>query len=257
MKSLEIRAKLNSAIEKVQKAEATIAKREATIEKKTAQLKKMGFNSTEEADAWIRAEDLKLERDEFGCAYRTPEQMKVIDVAWGIERAISDNEDTARKVKELQKKVESWQTRLDNQLEIEKKFVREVPEAFKQAMEDLINRWTEWDIEARNEMRKMRAEGDWKEFRKAYPYSVEIDLDKTDDQLRKANERDAMAWVLDLYYRTFNITGEVTDCNYLYFNGKALNGKVIGKKGTARVETIVAGGWNIQRLHYRVLVHQM
>ena len=33
-----------------------------------------------------------------------------------------------------------------------------------------------------------------------------------------------------------------------------LNGKVIGKKATVRVQTIYAGGYNIQILHYRVLV---
>lgn len=37
-------------------------------------------------------------------------------------------------------------------------------------------------------------------------------------------------------------------------NGE-LNGKILGEKGTCTITTIYAGGYNIQCLHYRVLVH--
>lgn len=50
-------------------------------------------------------------------------------------------------------------------------------------------------------------------------------------------------------------TGKITDASALRVASNAeLNGKVIGEKGEAYVETITAGGYNIQCLHYRVLV---
>ena len=49
--------------------------------------------------------------------------------------------------------------------------------------------------------------------------------------------------------------GTITDIGHLYIsiNGE-INGRVYGEKGTAVVETIGAGGYNIQRYHFRVLV---
>ena len=47
--------------------------------------------------------------------------------------------------------------------------------------------------------------------------------------------------------------GEITEWK-LWFTSKALNGYVTGTKGSATIETIIAGGWNIQRRHNRVLV---
>ena len=55
-----------------------------------------------------------------------------------------------------------------------------------------------------------------------------------------------------------HITGEITDVSNLRIGAKGeLNGFVVGKTGKAKVQTIGAGGDNIQRFHYRTLIHRI
>lgn len=76
--------------------------------------------------------------------------------------------------------------------------------------------------------------------------------------LNKLLETEKQAKLLDMVTRISGITGEITDASYLKVSGKGnLDGYVVGKEGKAKVETIGAGGYHIQRFHYRTLVHKM
>lgn len=56
--------------------------------------------------------------------------------------------------------------------------------------------------------------------------------------------------------RTNRVVGQITDASGLYISDNfELNGIIIGTNGKARVETITAGGWNIQCEHFRTLIH--
>lgn len=58
--------------------------------------------------------------------------------------------------------------------------------------------------------------------------------------------------------RTNAIVGTITDASNLEIGAKGdLNGFVFGTKGTAKVQTIGAGGYNIQCYHFRTLIHKV
>ncbi len=82
--------------------------------------------------------------------------------------------------------------------------------------------------------------------------------DLTDEKIHANNQRDGENLILDLLRRVTKITGPVTDWSELYVTqgnmGAVINGYVIGEDGKAEVESILAGGWNIQKLHVRTLV---
>jgi hypothetical protein len=50
--------------------------------------------------------------------------------------------------------------------------------------------------------------------------------------------------------------GNIEKVDYLRTNNnKGLDGRYIGEKGTITINTILAGGYNIQKLHYRTLIY--
>lgn len=58
--------------------------------------------------------------------------------------------------------------------------------------------------------------------------------------------------------RTNEIVGQITDASNLTIGAKGdLNGFILGTKGAAKVQTIGAGGYNIQCFHFRTLIHKM
>ena len=58
--------------------------------------------------------------------------------------------------------------------------------------------------------------------------------------------------------RTNAIVGTITDASQLRVGAKGdLNGYIIGTNGTAKVQTIGAGGYNIQCFHFRTLINPM
>jgi hypothetical protein len=58
--------------------------------------------------------------------------------------------------------------------------------------------------------------------------------------------------------RTNEIVTKITDASNLYIgNSGELNGYIIGTTGVANVNTIGAGGYNIQRFHFRTLIHRV
>ena len=130
----------------------------------------------------------------------------------------------------------------------------------KQMQRELADEWTRFDIKHREKIKKDSREMSYSDFSKKYSWYEREIMYKTDDQIRKGNEQDAKIMILNLYHRVRSITGEVTDWSNIYCEqgnmGAVLTGMVYGKEGTAEVETILAGGYNIQRLHIRTLVHE-
>ena len=75
-------------------------------------------------------------------------------------------------------------------------------------------------------------------------------LEWLDKQL-EAEKKAHMLWFVENVTR---ITGPIMDAQGLHISGGDLNGVVLGEKGAAKVITFSAGGWNVQRFHFRCKV---
>lgn len=232
--------------ERLEKAQATVEKKKATIERHKQQAEKKLQKITE--NGWDPKAKYEYAKKNNNDAY------------WAIceyENKLDDIIGAESKLEDAEQVVRNWQEKLDKQVKLELTLANEVPEAFKQARAELVERWVEQDIREREVMKQKKQELSYKEFRKLYRYTEEEALKHTDEEFRKIEEREADMWLINLYNRVKDITGEITDCSSLYWGGKCLDGTVVGVNGTARVDTIGAGGYNIQRFHLRVLVHKM
>lgn len=94
-----------------------------------------------------------------------------------------------------------------------------------------------------------------REYSKFYQEKASSIIWSSITPLSKAIDREVASKKLKLLNQIEKKIGAIVDASNLYFGyDDGINGIIIGEKGKARVETIYAGGYNIQCLHFRVLV---
>lgn len=145
---------------------------------------------------------------------------------------------------------------------------------FESFIEELVEEWVSWAIHKRNTIEateerlynealedgipqhRARSEA----YREVIQMFGERDYYEhfrvSDEVFRRCYKADAIALVENLIARVENKVGIVKDYSGLRvsFKDGILNGTVVGEKGVVTVRSIWAGGYNIQRLHIRVLV---
>ena len=77
--------------------------------------------------------------------------------------------------------------------------------------------------------------------------------DKLSEQIKKESERKKK----NLLNRIESKVGKIVHTSLNIGADGELNGIIEGKKGKVKIETVHAGGYNIQCLHFRVLIHDL
>lgn len=225
MTATEITARINATQEAIRKLENLIAKREADLPKAKENLQKADFET--EKNKWWDA------------------HFRVCNLEEGIENG-------KIKLEEKKKTLKTYRERLEK-VNAENRKMTEIPEQLKDLQEQIKKELTEYRISQRDEMRKDKQEMTRDEFFRKWMHSNIVAMYyQTDEEIIRESEDDARHQVLNLVSRVQKKVGEITSWN-LYSNGRELNGRVQGTKGTAKIETIYAYG-DVQRLHTRVLV---
>lgn len=253
MKIETLRDRIAKANAKIEKKSNTIVKKTAQIEKKYDALRKLGIEDPETKTAEDFRHLSETEREFWHDLYWI-----YADIGYLRE----DIRRGGKEIEETKKTLAKYEAQLTGEIEKEEILLKDIPEIFNTLRTDLVAKWDVWDVNRREKTKKAYRELGYNEFMKKYNYADYEFMYKTNEQIHDANVRDAKELILDLYYRVKDITGEVTDWRGVHAtqgtHGFAvLNGTVIGKEGRAKVESILAGGYNIQRLHVRVLVHSI
>lgn len=228
--------KLETLNERIANAEAKISKKQNTITKKTALIEKKNSQIAKETDEneryWLVCDTNHLRED--------------------ILRL-------EREIKETEKTLENYRAQLTGEIERQNLLTKEVPETLKTLQNELVEEWDRYDKNRRQKMLDDYYAMSYHDFCIKYRGEDTELRYKTDEQIHAANVRDAEGIILNLVNRVKSITGEITDWAGMHLapnnmGWSILNGRVEGKEGIAYVESIGAGGYNIQRYHIRVLV---
>lgn len=138
-------------------------------------------------------------------------------------------------------------------------YIEQVPK-YKEAAKEYSEKrselnWWSQKGETRKQMEKEwnhlkdRFEAEWG-WIAVYMYAGNLELDRLERDLKNEADR-KYDFIIE---RTNAIVGQITDASRLHVMHFELNGEIKGTKGTAYVQTISAGGWNIQRYHFRTLI---
>ena len=230
MTRAQLEERIAKAIDKTNKKQNTIAKKEKLIAKKTLEASKVA----DEHDKWSIEYDIKYL-----------------------------NEDIARLHKEIASinaTISKYNEQLANVIAVEEMYANEMPEQFKELQNALVKNWDEYDKHRKAYYREKYEELGYKEFFKTFNGADYTLMHTCDEDIHKSNMKTAESMIIDLFNRVKAITGDVTEWSGIAVERgnsfPVLTGVVIGKSGRAYVETILAGGYNIQRLHIRTLVHE-
>lgn len=114
---------------------------------------------------------------------------------------------------------------------------------------EFINRWGKQDY---NSVKVKDGEYEWMK-----PYINEVNFEDAMVKFKKDIDKEWIRKYDFIIERTNYIVGQITDASNLKIGAKHdLNGYIIGTKGTAKVQTIDAGGYNIQCYHFRTLINK-
>lgn len=219
------------------------------IEKKEAQIEKKANTINKKYDLIVKKQAKAEKADEQDRRW----------LEFEIETLKDDIKRLGNEIKEAQATLEKYKKQLEGEIEKEQQFIKEVPQQAKDMEKMLIEKWDESDMHRRQWYRDEAERLGYADFVKQYKYGAWEYRYATDEEIHNSNVKSARAFVLDLLNRTKEITGEIVSWSDVHLtvgtNGyPVLNGYVEGKEGRAVVESIYAGGYNIQRLHVRVLV---
>ena len=177
----------------------------------------------------------------------------VYSVYYDLSECIQNQFDSYNKIYDLEDKL----TKLDAELQkaqVKQQEVEEIPPIIKELQNALYKELVDYDIELRDKIQDYYMENGRTETIKMYGKSLVDDLrGKSDSEIERDCAKAAEFYVLDLIHRVTKKIGKIIDYSGIYVNGPAINGVVVGERGTTRLETIIAGG-AIQRTHYRVLL---
>lgn len=234
--------KLNNLLASLEKSEMKVEKTTATIErhfkqlnKKASALTKLGYDTDySNIDFTVRQSEFRKQVAHFESQKWSTETGKSVTEYYEVcdfYSKLEDIQNSYNKLAEAKKIVANWIVKVVSE-KAKVDFATSAP----QVIIDFVNSWGEL----------------------AYEWMMENTKNPNAESIRTMIENDKQVKIIQLTMKVTEAVGEITTARQLDVSAKGdLNGIIEGQNGKARVETISAGGYNIQCYHYRTIVTKL
>lgn len=222
----------------------------ASLEKKIKRIEDAKATNWEKNPYYYNERDLATTQKELDSAIAQLQKYK--------NQLISEKDKAAsRNVPAITEFLNQWEQHCIEYYTAEHKKFQEAYKEFQTESHKLIDEWKA--THDRDEAKKLREERQQldKKFLNAWRHVQQFSVGSGtwEENMKKEIRREKDRKYDFLIERISDIVGQITDAENLRVGPSGdLNGIVKGTKGKASVQTIGAGGWNIQVFHHRTLV---
>ena len=275
MTNAEIR--IDGFLKNIEKSQKTLERHQARLQKKLAECQKVGVADPDTFDKY--GKDRTQEQYWAVCDYEHAKEdiknteKKIAEYRerlqyWRDKKKADDEKYNVPNIPAVEEFLARWRVKAEKyyreQVDSLAKWSAEYNEYYRKTMDELEKTYgyrihrRDKEIDEIKKSKNVTYDYREKYIRKHYTQDV-VYLYRSDDldrDLNKMLDREVQDKRVDLYLRCSAVVGVITDATGLRTGGNgSINGIVIGENGKAKVETIMAGGYAIQCLHYRVLVN--
>ena len=250
--------------ERIIKCKIKCKKRIATTEKLRKRMNKNNSEGLSEKEIDERKNQLIKKGTN-----RTRKENEELDNLFDVSLLFESIRESEKKYRELQLTLKSWENKLIAEQQ-KLGIVESAPQIILDFMEGWKQRAYEYQLELLKRYITMINSKDYKgaDYKKQYKMKqcfteLTISLyDKPKAQrekwLSEVLEREKNIKILDLLSRVNGIVGTIVDASNLSIGYKGdIVGTIVGDKGKCKIETIGAGGYNIQCYHFRTLINKI
>ena len=171
----------------------------------------------------------------------------------------ADKKAASRNIPVITQFLDAWETRVIEYFLKERKEYDKAYKEYGEADRALCNEYNSCHDSVKRKELSSKMRENSKNFRERWAHITAFDHGSRtwEETMRADIAKEKIAKYDDLIERVVKITGEITDANGLSIGYKGdINGYIIGKEGKASINTIDAGGYNIQCYHFRTLIHK-
>ena len=170
-----------------------------------------------------------------------------------------DIESVNRQIKRLTEEYEQTQTTQISKPEVLEVKEGDIPAVLKEYQQTLEEELFEEDVRLKQKFKEDYKILGYEAYCNKYKGHIAFANSLRDlpiEKIKSNSKKRAEQFVTDLYKKIKEKVGHIRYCA-LYFNGRDINGRIYGENCDLHLTTIVAGGYNIQRLHNRYLIKEL